>query len=501
MANRRRAIMRRRRHKVRDGKGEKRSMRRPCSVVMRLGLICATAGVLALEPSQAQDATRDDSRSRQAIAFRLYRWEENYLWLSRKTEPLTDYERLKYIHLGGAPENYLSIGGEARYRFDGYNPYLFGLTANGKSLGSNQERVLLHGDLHLSEYFRAFVQADAAAEQGRPVQRAYDQSSPDLRQAFVDFILPAGKSTTTMRVGRQNLWLGPTRWMAARDPTNIRRSFDGALLEYRDDTYILRAFAARPVATYPGLFDDTTSTAEFFRGAYLQAKQPAGLPATVDLYLLGREQDSVTYARGTGREDRWTVGGRVAGKFATLDYAVEGANQFGSFGQAGISAWGFYGQVSRGFEGFAIAPRLGIRAHYASGDSNLKDPTFRTFAAPYPAASEVTEMSLLSLSNTMNLQPYVQVYLPNGPMLDVSWNWVSRASLADSVYGPIGTRFTAPGSKAGNVAQIGQLAFTWNLSPFLQLHGVYSHTFAGDYLKAANGRDMDYYRLQIMQRF
>ena len=233
----------------------------------------------------------------------------------------------------------------------------------------------------------------------------------------------------------------------------------------------------------------------------MRAKQPQGFPATIDLYLLGREQDSVTYARGTGREDRWTAGGRVAGKFATLDYVIEGANQFGKFARADISAWGLYGQVSRGFEAAGVTPRLGVRTHYASGDANLKDPTFRTFAAPYPAASEITEMSLLSLSNTINLQPYVQVYVPNGPMLDASWNWVSRASLADSVYGPPGTIITAPGSKAVNVAQIGQLAFTWELSPFLQLHGIYSHTFAGDYIKAAKGRDMDYYRFQIMQRF
>ena len=161
-------------------------MRRTCSVVIRVGLICTAVGVLAFEPSRAQEATGDDSRPKEAIAFRLYRWEENYLWLSRKTEPLTDYERLKYIYLGGAPENYLSIGGEARYRFDGYDPYLFGLTANGKTFGSNQERMFLHSDLHLTDYFRAFVQVDAAAEQGRPVQRAYDQSLPDLRQAFVD---------------------------------------------------------------------------------------------------------------------------------------------------------------------------------------------------------------------------------------------------------------------------------------------------------------------------
>jgi hypothetical protein len=482
-------------------------MRRACCVAIRVGLMCAMAGVLAFEPSHAQEAAGDDSRPKEAIAFRLYRWEENYLWLSRKTEPLTDYERFKYIHLGGAPENYLSLGGEARYRFDGYNPYLFGLTANGKPFGSNQERLFLHGDLHLSEYFRAFAQFDAAAEQGRPVQRAYDQSLPDLRQGFVDFILPVDRSTTTVRLGRQELWLGPTRWMAVRDPTNLRRSFDGGLFEYRDDTYILRAFAARPVVTAPGLFDDTTSTAEYFRGAYLRAKQPLGFPATIDLYLLGREQDSVTYARGTGREDRWTAGGRVAGKLATLDYVVEGANQFGTFNQLGtfsqaeISAWGFYGQISKGFDNVAFTPRLGLRTHYASGDSNLKSSIFRTFSAPYPAASEITEMSLLSLLNAVNFNPYVQVKVPNGPLIETSWNWVSRASLADSVYGPPGTIFKAPGSNAANVAQIGQLAFTWDLSPFLQLHGVYSHTFAGDYLKAAKGRDMDYYRFQIMERF
>jgi hypothetical protein len=482
-------------------------MRRACCAAMRVGLICATALVLAFEPSHAQEAAGDDSRPKEAIAFRLYRWEENYLWLSRKTEPLTDYERFKYIHLGGAPENYLSLGGEARYRFDGYGPYLFGITANGKPFGSNQERLFLHGDLHLSEYFRAFAQFDAAAEQGRPVQRAYDQSLPDLRQGFVDFILPVDRSTTTVRLGRQELWLGPTRWMAVRDPTNLRRSFDGGLFEYRDDTYILRAFAARPVVTAPGLFDDATSTAEYFRGAYLRAKQPLGFPATIDLYLLGREQDSVTYARGTGREDRWTAGGRVAGKLATLDYVVEGANQFGTFNQLGtfsqaeISAWGFYGQISKGFDNVALAPRLGLRTHYASGDSNLKSSIFRTFSAPYPAASEISEMSLLSLLNATNFQPYVQVKVPNGPLIETSWNWVSRASLADSVYGPPGTIFKAPGSNAANVAQIGQLAFTWDLSPFLQLHGVYSHTFAGDYLKAAKGRDMDYYRFQIMERF
>jgi hypothetical protein len=83
-----------------------------------------------LDSLKAQETAGEESRPKEEIRFRLYRWQEDYLWLSRKTEPLTDYERFKYIHLGGAPTNYLSLGGELRYRYDGYNPYLFGLTAN-----------------------------------------------------------------------------------------------------------------------------------------------------------------------------------------------------------------------------------------------------------------------------------------------------------------------------------------------------------------------------------
>ena len=449
----------------------------------------------------AQETAGDEPRLKEEIRFRLYRWQEDYLWLSRKSGPLSDYERLKYIHLGGAPTNYLSLGGELRYRYDGYNPYLFGLTANGKPFGSHQERLFLHGDLHLTEYFRAFVQFDTAAEAGRPVQRVYDQSKPDLRQAFGDLMMPTGAGTTTLRVGRQELWLGPSRWLAVRDPTNIRRSFDGALLEYRDEVFTLRGFAARPVLISPGLFDDTTSAIEAFRGFYLRASRPFSLPVSIDLYLLGKQLNNATYARGSGREDRWTAGGRAAGKLAALDYVIEGSYQFGTFGSADISAWGFFTDISRAFEGFSVTPRLGLRSHYASGDRDLKESTLRTFSAPYPAASVIAEMSLLSVSNTFNLQPYIQLTLPYNLVLGANWNWVWKPTAADSVYGPIGTLITAPTSSASTVAQIGQLDMTWDVTPFLQVHALYAHIFAGDYIKAATGRDFDYYRLQIMTRF
>jgi Alginate export len=445
--------------------------------------------------SQEDNVTRPQSE----VRFRLHRWQEDYLWLSRKTEPLSDYERLKYIPLGSASENYLSLGGEVRYRFDQYQPYLFGLTSSGRAWASHQERLSLHADLHLSRHFRFFTQIDAAKEDGRPTQRSYDQSAPDLRQAFGDLKVPVGAGTVTLRAGRQDLWLGPSRWLSLRDGGNIIRTFDGGLVEYRSDDLIVRAFAARPVSVGPGLFDDATSQHEWFRGVYATVRRPISLPITVDAYLLGK-QDNDTFTRGSGNEDRWTVGTRVAGTMASLAYTAELAYQFGRFGTAHISAWGAYGNISYSESSVPLAPRVGLRGHYASGDRDPTGSTLRTFSGPYPASAEVSGTSLLSVSNMFNLEPYLQLRL-SSVVLGTGWNMVWRASTADAVYASSGTLIKAPGSQARDVAQVAHLYFTWDVNRFVQVHGFYSHTFAGGYIKDANGRDFDYYRLRVRMRF
>jgi hypothetical protein len=459
------------------------------------------ASLAGIHNLRSQERGGEESRSSEEIHFRLYRWQEDYLWLSRKTGPLTDYERLKYIHLGGAADNYLSIGGELRYRFDRYNPYLFGLTASGSTWSSKQERALLHADLHLTSYFRAFMQVDAAKEDGRPVQRSFDQSAPDLRQAFGDLILPIGVGTTTLRAGREELWLGPSRWLSVRDPANIRRSFDGGMLEYKTETFTFRGFAARPVAIKPDMFDDSTSSTEYFRGFYAIAQQPLSLPLSADLYLLGKELGSITFARGTSHEDRWTVGARVAGTLAAIDYVAEVAHQFGTFDSANISAWGFYGNVSHILGSSDVKPRFGLRSYYASGDRDLTSSTLRTFSAPYPAEGDISGMWLLSPSNLMSLEPYLQLTPRNDLLIGAGWNAMWKVTINDAVYGPIGTIIKAPGSQAKEVAQVPYLYSTWSVSRFLQIHAFYSHTFAGDYVKDAKGRDFDYYRLRVTLRY
>ena len=467
-------------------------------VLLPAVLVCASG---AITSANAQEESGDASGAR---AFSLYRWQENYGYLADR--PRQGWEQLKYIPLPGLPGAWLSFGGEGRYRLDAYSPYLFGIGRSGFRWASNQERIFQHFDLHIGQVFRTFLQFDASLESGRPVRRAFDQSAPDLRQAFADVVLPLGQGAAMLRGGRQELYLGASRWLAVRDPTNIRRSFDGALAEYNDPSLTLRAFAARPVNILPGAFDDDTFNAEFFRGGYAIARRPFGLPVRIDSYIYGRQQDSITYARGTAAEDRWSGGARFAAQIAGVEGIGEATYQWGTFGTARISAVGAFGDIGYRFAPLDVAgvkatPKLGVRTHYTSGDDNLKSNIFHNFTGAYPAASVIAEMSLISASNIENLQPYGQLFIAPGLVLDANWNFVRKVTTADSVYGPIGTLISAKASTSHDVAQIGQVDFTWDINRFLQLHVLYAHVFAGQYIRDAGGRDFDYYRLQVMARW
>ena len=469
-----------------------------------LALVVSGAGGRPQEGGGPEPEGRDDEP---AIRLQLYRWKEDYSRLADKKEPLTAWERLKYIPLGSAPAvgprsdlPYLSLGGDARWRIDSYSPYFFGLGRSGRDFASRQAHAFFHGDLHLSPYLRVFAQLDVADENGPPAPRAFDQSAVDARQVFADLSAPVGAGKLTLRLGRQELSLGGTRWMAVRDPTNIRRSFDGALLEYAATSMTLRSFAARPVVIKPHAFDDTTATNEAFYGGYATFRNLAPGGVKLDLYLLGKQLDEIAYTRGRGREERYSAGARVYGSYGAISYAFEGTHQFGTFASRRISADGAAADVGYTLGEVWGRPKFGLKAQYASGD-NPRSGVMGTFSGPYPAASVISESSIIAISNARNLQPYLQLSTPWGMWIEASWNWAWRDSLDERAYGPANVFLGPAKSRAREIAQIGQIQATWDVNPFIQIRALYSHSPAGAYLKAGGGRTMDYARAQIMARF
>ena len=74
-------------------------------------------------------------------------------------EQQSPLDALKYIELDDDGDFWFSLGGQARERFESWSNFGFA-EANDDSFFLT--RLRLHGDLHLSEYFRVFSEGKAA---------------------------------------------------------------------------------------------------------------------------------------------------------------------------------------------------------------------------------------------------------------------------------------------------------------------------------------------------
>jgi hypothetical protein len=152
--------------------------------------------------------------------YRVLRYDEDYTYL--RTAPGTDvWDGVKFIALGD--ESHFSVGGELRERFEYLrNP--------GTRLSDSVllQRLLLHGDLHLTPAFRFFVQVASASSFGRDTgPRPGERDDFDLQQAFGDLALGTPERLrATLRAGRQELAFGSQRLVGVRDPLNVRLRFD-----------------------------------------------------------------------------------------------------------------------------------------------------------------------------------------------------------------------------------------------------------------------------------
>lgn len=91
-------------------------------------------------------------------SYKIVRYEEDYSYLAEPSKHADLYDPIKYIPLGKDSKTYLSLGGKVRERYeDFYKNPIFGITRL-KEDDYLLNRVLLHVDLHIAQYLRAFVQ-------------------------------------------------------------------------------------------------------------------------------------------------------------------------------------------------------------------------------------------------------------------------------------------------------------------------------------------------------
>lgn len=431
------------------------------------------------------------------------RYDEDYSYLrdaGRRTEA---WDSIKYIPLNRAGDWYLSLGGELRPRYEYFHNDAWGAGEKDDN-GYFLQRYLLHADLHMGKRTRAFVQLQSSLEvnrNGGPGR--LDEDRLDIHQAFVDYRFDLGNDNSlTVRAGRQEMSFGSSRFVTFREGPNARLSFDGFRVKVKADKWEFNGIAVKPVAITRGFFDDAPEHARSFWGA--GGVRPVGaLRGTVGVYYFGYDNKRARFDQGTAREQRHTVGTRLAGKVRGWDYNTEIAGQFGSFGQTDIRAYTVSSDTGYTFHKARFTPRLSLKADIASGDDNPRDGKLGTFNALFPAANYFGETSLLGPANFRDLHPQVTLVLPRRVVLTTDSLFFWRDSLRDGVYGPGGNLVrTGQLSNARYVGNQTAATLVWQADRHTTFIATYAHFFTGRFLRETPpGRDVNYFSAWVTYKF
>lgn len=460
--------------------------------------LAASGGTAAAQPAEP---------TRPYPPWPIHRFDEDWRVLAdpaRRTGPL---DALKHIDLGGPA--WLGFGGELRERFEYLSDRNFGIGLPRGAARDNAyllQRALLHADLHLDPTFRAFLQVGSLASFGARggTLGATQDDRLDLVQGFADLNLRiADGAALTLRGGRQEFYFGSGRLVSEREGPNLRRAFDGGRAILTLGPLRVDAFLARPVQPFRFAFDDRANPGEALWGAYATGALPGGVPGLrTDLYLLGYERANAVFAQGRGLEQRHTVGTRVAGAAGGWDWDWEAAFQFGTFEGARIRAWTVATDTGHTFAALPWRPRLGLKADIASGDGNPRDRTLGTFNALFPKVPYFTEAGLVAPANLIDVYPSLRAQPTRTVTVELGWDVLWRHRTADAFYLPAPfapLRGTAGrgGAFAGHQVQ---LSARWSVTPHVELRGWYVRFIAGDTLRTAGGRDVDFVATSVVFR-
>ena len=141
---------------------------------------------------------------------------------------------------------------------------------------------------------------------------AIDEDKLDVSQLFLELrsSTQQHKIPIELRVGRQNLNYGDGSLVSIRD-LNVRRPFDGIKLILRPQEWRIDIFAAKPVETSPGFFDDAPDHTQTFWGIWATDTKEQSFVRQLDFYYLGLDRKNAQFDQGTARERRNTLGVRA----------------------------------------------------------------------------------------------------------------------------------------------------------------------------------------------
>lgn len=463
-----------------------RNARAAIRLVLVSGALAMPAAAIAQDvppPSAAQPAP--PTAPTIVRAYRPNIADEDWSFLENRALRSDVFDPVKYISLWNG-RSYLTLAGEARIRPEGLRVR----AAPGEDSTVDNyvfQRYLFAADWHLGKRLRLFGELQSGLIDGKIASpRPTDRNVASIHQGFVEYHSP--KPSTSLRpggqfmarVGRQEMAIGSSRLISARQGLNVKRSFDGLVLGYDTMRWGVEGGTARLVAVGAGAFDDASTGDQKFWGASA-TRRGVFLPrVAVTAYYLGLDQRESFYVQGVGSERRHTVGGKFGGVWKAFDFTYDLIGQWGEFAGAPTRAWAVAIENSYRQASWPLRPRFTLRVNSATGDRDPDNPRLDAFNPLFPGNSYSGSVGLLGPTNLTDVTPAVQLLFPRRVLVAFEGPSYFRTSVQDGVYNielrplPI----VAPG--AGRyVGSNPAIVVLWTATNHLSLTGVITRFLPG----------------------
>src|SRR5262245_33305165 len=441
--------------------------------------------------------------------FQSLRFDEDWSYLKDESMRSECLDRLKYVPLNGR-DWYLSLGGEARIRYEYFDEFNFGAGPQDEN-GYLLQRYLAHADMHFGKRVRVFTQLQSAISSWRNGgPRPTDDDRLDLHQSFIDLRFGDEAKSLTFRVGRHEMEFGSGRLISTGEGLNVRRSFAGIRVIYRRGPWLINGQVDKLVSIKRGLFNDGPDWSQTFWGVGATRSRPR-IGGGHQFAYIGLDRKMGRFDQGSGRERRHTVIARTygasiaaAGKF---DYNFDTIFQCGTFWDAGreigILAWALASDVGLTIDRIPLKPRLGLRADATSGDKDPNDQKLQTFNPLFPGTAYSDTIGLIGAANSLALSPNLRFAVSERLTVTAGMAFFWRESTRDGIYG-INVAPLRPGgrSAARDIGTLPSIRLDWRIGRHYTYTAIYSHFFAGRFLRETPpGEDINYVSSWLTFRF
>ena len=432
-------------------------------------------------------------------ALMTHRAEEDYSYLKEERDQGVDLsfeESLKYIPLNARETVYSTIGGQYRIRSE----HSINDNWTTEDDGYYSQRISLHASLHVGESVRFFGELYHGLTSNG--QRVLQDDELDFHQLFAEWAPPLeGGHTLSLRLGRQELNLGASRLIGARDGPNMRRSFDLGRIIYTYQQGTVNLFFGQEVNPRFDAFNNVSNLINEVRannprvwGIYVDGPGPITNGA-LDVYYLGFEGVSSEFNDSFGNETRHSFGVRSSGNpRGTFSYNTELIAQFGTHNGNSIRALNVETDWKYFLKNLPGKPALGLKFDWSTGDKEDGDGVVHTFNPLFVNPAIYSLAGVNTPANLTSFHPSITVYPSQRIVLFFEYALFYRTNENDGFYAP--PRFQtrkANGITDRHIGDVMGFRASWQVHRNISASLMSSYFLAGPFIKASGPSNNIFY--------